>query len=146
MFQLIFWGVAAAAVIGGFWAFVHSHDAGVRNEQIAADKVVLDRVKMERDNSRLAEQQREAETQACIATAAAQSDAIGLLGKRTEAALADSRRIAEESRKREAASKGERTRLQTIVDAPPLKDQSCVDELAKTKAILQTASKTKGAK
>ena len=57
-------------------------------EQIAADTVVLERVKSERDAARRAEQDRAAETQMCVDKSQVQSDAVTVLQKRGEAALA----------------------------------------------------------
>ncbi len=144
MISLIFYGVLAATAIGGFWLFVHQHDAGIRNDQIAKDTVVLERVKKERDASREAEQQREAETAACVATAAAQSTAIGDLQKRGQKAIEDSRAALAAEKTKAAANAGEMNRLRSIASASPAKDQSCEQREAKTRAILETAVKTKG--
>lgn len=137
------YAVIALGAIGAVWGFIHSHDNGIRNEQIAKDTVILEKVKKERDASREQEQQREAETAQCVAKANEQSKAVNDLDRRGQAAIAASRRAMADAQAKAAASAGEVAKLRAIVAAAPATDQTCQETLAKTDAILRSMIKAR---
>ena len=88
MGSLLTLGIYAALALGAIaavWGAIHAHDNGVRNAQIAADTIVLNKVKAQLATSQQNEQAREAETAACVARAKTQSDAVSDLDKRGQA-------------------------------------------------------------
>lgn len=150
MGSLITLGIYAAialGAIGAVWGFVHEHDNGVRNDQIAKDTIVLNQVKKERDDSRVAETQREAETAACVASAKTQSDAVSDLDKRAKAAIDASRAAIAAARAKSAAAESAIAGLQAQAASAPVAGQSCEDTLRKVDAELRPVIKAqRGAK
>lgn len=143
MIQLIFYGILAAAVVGGYAAWHHSiYKSGV-DAQLKLDQPKMDALSGELAQWKESQAKWEKTANQCFTTAKDQSDAINLLESKSIAQRAKSKQAVEQSRRAAAQHAGKLAEYEAIVSDKSAKAQTCEEKLSATDKLLRDAARAR---